>query len=57
VLIADFGNEPTGFEKPHEAIRAHFGVRGHVRAFQSGDMSPHSKAHSQISNQQSAIRT
>jgi len=55
VLIADFGNEPTGFQKPHEAIRAHFGVRGHVRAFQGGDMSPHSKAHSQISNQKSAI--
>ena len=55
MLIADFGNEPTGFQKPHEAIRAHFGVRGHVRAFRSGDMSPHSKAHSQISNQKSAI--
>ena len=55
MLIADFGNEPTGFQKPHEAIRAHFGVRGHVRAFQGGDMSPHSKAHSQISNQKSAI--
>ena len=55
MLIADFGNEPTGFQKPQEAIRAHFGKRGHVRAFQSGDMSPHSKARFQISNQKSAI--
>src|ERR1700756_919274 len=26
-------------------FRHFYGVRGHVRAFQSGDMSPHSKAH------------
>jgi hypothetical protein len=36
-----FLNPLVGFLRPNFGTQ--FGVRGHVRAFESGDMSPHSK--------------